>query len=77
MKNKRKKYVIMKLLLMFLGYISVGVIITTLLITIFGSGSALTGGLLCLAILIVIVSFTVEQHYQRKIDEIDYDNLPF
>ena len=73
----RKKYVIIKLLMLLSGYASIALVITTLILTIFGKGSAVVSIILVSSLGLCIVSFCIEQSYQRKIDEIDYDDLPF
>tara|TARA_Y100001938_G_C8081064_1_gene429130 strand:- start:1816 stop:2040 length:225 start_codon:yes stop_codon:yes gene_type:complete len=71
----RKKYVLIKLGLTLMGYLSIGLVISTLIITIFGYGSNLISILLVCGLGLTLASFYIEQRYQRKIDELDYDKL--
>ena len=71
----RKKYVLIKLGLTLMGYLSIGLVISTLIITIFGYGSNLISILLVCGLGLTLASFYIEQRYQRKIDELDNDKF--
>lgn len=57
---------------MFAGYLSLGLIVASLLVTMFGHGTALSTIILVASLAFVMLAFWAEQYYQRKIDEIDY-----
>jgi len=71
----RKKYTYIRILCMFVGYMSIGLFIGALIITIFGHGSIYSSIAMVIALATAILGWSVESHYQEKIDEIDYKNL--
>ena len=75
--NKKKKYTLLKLLYICLGYLSMGVFIFSLILITLGEYNLFFIILLIISILAAIVTTKLDQYYQTKIDEIDYDDLPF
>ena len=71
----RKKYVIMRLLCAFIGYFSIGLTISMLILTIVGNGSLTTSLILLGGLGLTLIAFLVEQGYQRKVDQLDYEEL--
>ena len=73
--NMKKKYILLRLLYMCLGYLSMGIFIFSLIIIVLGEHTLFFGILLIISILSIIITAKLDQYYQTQIDKIDYDDL--
>ena len=69
----RRKYVIIRLFFIFLGYMSVGLGVAGLILTIFGHGSVFTAFAMIIGMGMTILCWCGESHYQEKVNKLDYD----
>jgi hypothetical protein len=76
-KIMRKQYIIRILICKLLGYISIGGTITSIIIILCGQGSSFSTLLFIFGSVFAILLVCLEQHYQDKVNKIDFDDLPF
>ena len=73
----RRRYTIYRLLCFVMGYVSVGLAIFAIVASVCGAASLLMTACLLIGITTTLLFTCLEQKYQTKIDELDYDDLPF